>query len=88
MAPAVANNFSLDFSTATTTVQAGVSSGRAALTQASWNPWEKYCLELVLDHFLQTVEDKIPVFAQRVRTGSLAIARHPLRARSTEDYVR
>lgn len=91
MAPVVANNFCRDFGAAATTVQAGVSSGRAASTQASWNQWEKYCLELALDPFLQTIEDKIPylqVFAQRVRTGSLAIAKHPLRARSTEDYVR
>lgn len=56
-----------------------------------WEQWDTFCLELATDPFLQAFQNKIPllqVFAQRVRTGSLARDGNPLRARSVEDYVR
>ena len=91
MDPIAADHFCRDLCTANATVQAGVSSGRTAADHSTWQQWEKYCLELAVDPFLEAIKDKVPylqVFAQRVRTGSLALARHPLRVRSTEDYVR
>ena len=72
-------------------MQAGVSSGRAKSTTTHWTKWEELVLELALDPLLETLENKVPVlqvFGQRVRTGKLAADGNPIRARSTEDYLR
>ena len=91
MDPVTADRFRRDFRIAQKTVQEGVSSGRATSTNTCWDIWLDFTTELGLDPFLQAFEDKIPllqVFAQRVRSGELAANGNPIRARSTEDYVR
>ena len=73
------------------TVGKGVSSGRAKGTITYWEKWLDFTTELGLDPFLEAFEDKVPilqVFMHRVRSGELAAHGNPIRARSTEDYVR
>lgn len=72
-------------------MQAGISSGRAKSTNTAWLQWTKFCTELAIDPLLETIENPIPilqVFATRVRTGVLAAAGAPVRARTAEDYLR
>lgn len=91
MDPVTANRFKCDLSAAQAAVDAGVSAGRTQGANTSWEKWSVFIDELALDPLLETVEDKISilqVFAQRVRTGELAANKNPIRARSTEDYVR
>lgn len=86
-----ANHFQRFYGLAQETVRAGVSAGRAKSADTVWNQWESYCVGLGIDPFLETFTDKVPilqVFAQRVRIGELASNGNPIRARSTEDYVR
>ena len=69
----------------------GVSSGRARNTVSHWNKWEEFCHDMGLDPFLETFSDKIPilqVFLVLVRTGELAANKDPVRARTSEDYLR
>ena len=86
-----ANHFQRFYGLAQETVRAGVSAGRAKSADTVWNQWESYCVGMGIDPFLETFTDKVPilqVFAQRVRIGELASNGNPIRARSTEDYVR
>ena len=76
---------------ATETVRKGVCSSRARSTCGHWNIWEEFCHELGLDPLLEAFVDKVPilqVFLLRVRTGELAAKGDPVRARTSEDYLR
>ena len=42
-------------------VSTGVSTGRAKSTKTAWKQREKIILELALDSFLETFQDKVPL---------------------------
>lgn len=91
MDAAVRARFVDHFRVAAETVSKGVSSGRAKGTVTYWEKWLDFTTELGLDPFLEAFDDKVPilqVFMHRVRSGELAAHGDPIRARSTEDYVR
>jgi len=89
--PITKSNFLRDYGTAQATIQSGISTGSAKSTETAWKQWEKIILEMALDPFFETFQDKVPllqVFAHRVRPGKLAAHGNPIRARSTEVYLR
>ena len=91
MEPTTAAHFRNTLGIATETVRQGVSSGRARNTVSHWNKWEEFCHDMGLDPFLETFNDKVPilqVFLVLVRTGELAANKDPVRARTSEDYLR
>jgi hypothetical protein len=89
--PAAAATFRDSLGIATETVRQGVSSGRAHGTVSHWSKWEEFCHDMGLDPFLEAFCDKVPipqVFLVLVRTGRLATNKDPVRARTSEDYLR
>jgi len=89
--PAAAATFRDSLGIATETVRQGVSSGRARGTVSHWSKWEEFCHDMGLDPFLEAFCDKVPipqVFLVLVRTGRLATNKDPVRARTSEDYLR
>ena len=72
-------------------ISAGVVSGRSKGDAKIWAVWARFASTLGLDPFLQPLSDPVPilqVFARRVRDGRLALDGKPVRARTSEGYLR
>ena len=74
MPPPTRLAFLADLRAAETVARSGISQGKIANANTSWDLWRQFCCELNHDSYLQSVSDPIlllQVFAACVRDGSL-----------------
>ena len=67
-----------------------VSPQRVQSSSSSWRLWTTFCEHLNVDpsHLPADPIPLLQVFAQRLRSGTLAPGRRPVRTRTVEDIVR
>ena len=72
-------------------IQRGISTGQSSPSNTHWKIWASFATSLGFDPFLEAVQNKVPivqVFLHRVRSSTSAANRDPVRAQTTEDYLR